>query len=161
MTKLAKVTNFQLERLLKEDLKVDNFVGVYPADMWPKRLGKGKSFISNTDPSDLPGEHYVAFFKHEKNTFFYFDPLAQPIEHYSYLWRRNGQRYRTFVAVLNSPIQAALSRFCGYFCCNYILAQNRKYATCIRPFTLNPSKLAANDVMAVRNLKKCLVQRNK
>ena len=162
MTEIS-VTNGKLHLLLKKELKVKNFIGVFPADMWPKRMSDGQSFISNTDPSHLPGKHYVTIFKN-RGVYFYFDPLAMPMSFYPAIWKNKvKKRWHTYVRVLRSPIQDPTSRFCGYFCCNYVLSHSLHYGKLVQlgSLFLEENELIKNDKIAVKNVIRCIKQRRK
>lgn len=63
--------NIELDRWGKYFLK-RNFVGVYPSDLSPK-MNIGQSCILNIDNSKGEGIHWTALYRHNSNTFLFFD----------------------------------------------------------------------------------------
>lgn len=56
------------------------FLGVYPRDLAPE-LKKGTGMIINTDPSEEPGEHWVAIYNDCDFNGVYFDSFGLPPLH--------------------------------------------------------------------------------
>lgn len=101
---------FQLRRCgRKSDLK--NFLGVFPADLIPKRNLNGTcSLIANTDPQDRPGQHWVAIiFVDGKGTFF--DSYGMKPSEHNPSWR-----YLDGLKRNNVCFQQDTSDVCGDYC---------------------------------------------
>lgn len=64
-----------IKKLLK---KYRCFRGVFPCDKLPYDLNLPLNIIVNTDPSHLPGEHWVGISINEKGKGYYFDSFGLP-----------------------------------------------------------------------------------
>ena len=103
----------QIERVLSSCKPL--FRGVYSCDNLP-RDGRGLMVV-NTDPSDRPGEHWIAI---------YIDAGGQRGEYFDSLGR---EPYATFRDYMNrhceywtfndKRLQSIASRFCGHYCIYY------------------------------------------
>ena len=54
------------------------FLGTFPCDRIPKKPQPLTCFISKTDPTDKPGQHWVAFFVTSLGRSFFFNSYAIP-----------------------------------------------------------------------------------
>lgn len=63
--------------ILKKMKDEKKFLGVFSADNLPKQPVIG-GLIVNTDKSDQPGSHWVAFYATNKRECEYFDPFGNP-----------------------------------------------------------------------------------
>jgi hypothetical protein len=70
------------EAVEKYDFSRNKFCGVFPYDMIPKNISKPCSIIINTDPSYLPGKHWVAISIDSKGNCNYFDSFGEPPNKY-------------------------------------------------------------------------------
>ena len=75
----------QLECAVRTDNRLNAVVrGVYSSDNLPQYVHRYPSaFISNTDPSDLRGEHWVMFWFHSPSYGEFWDSLGHKADHYS------------------------------------------------------------------------------
>ena len=134
----------QLERALRGHRDVrPYFMGVYASDLLPRTIPKGKPrlLVANTDPSQRPGKHWVAYYFTAGDTVYYFDSTGQP-PYTPTLQRllRNRRRHRVF----GRRIQG-MDRTCGYYCLYFILAMVRGYS-----FECFGDDLNANDRLVRR-----------
>ena len=104
---------------------IAEFGGVFPADCLPIKIDK-KLYIMNTDPSDLPGKHWVAMFTGDKPEFF--DSLGNPPSFY----RKTFEQFLINAGpdyIYNCQrIQDFGSTTCGYYCIYYVLLKSMGYS---------------------------------
>lgn len=111
------ISNRYLEKMGKK-LFPPSFLGVYPADVYPRTKRKTYSFIFNTGLSSSKGEHFVAVYVSPKKVF-YFDSFGM---------KPNKKPIKLFLAHLSrllfynkQPIQHDASNFCGFYCLAFLL----------------------------------------
>ena len=121
------------------------FKGVFPRDKIP-RIPKNKvlSFIFNTDPSDKPGKHWVAFHL-TRNTVFYFDSYGLPPYGFGKILRSRPKR-KYFARRLQGNGQE-----CGHYCLFFLLniCQGKK-----KPFQMFGKDLNVNDRIVKKYVEK-------
>ena len=62
--------------VIAREIKISNFLGVFAADQICNiRCNQVGTVIVNTDPSHLPGRHWISLFLGEKDIYIY-DPLS-------------------------------------------------------------------------------------
>lgn len=105
----------QIYKILSEDKKLNNFLGVFPEDMIPlSALDYPCSMVINTKPHTHQGEHWVAIFKTEHNVGVYFDSYGFPPSGYENIPKvLDGCDEWIFNSV---PLQSLLSTVCGQYC---------------------------------------------
>ena len=120
----------QLERCMNSDrYTFPIFEGVFPADMLPKQKLKNRpcGLIANTDPSDKPGEHWVAFYIDMDGNVEYFD---------SYGFKPKLKLFQNFIKVNSDgegfiwnavQLQGPFSSVCGQYCLFYLLHRSRNW----------------------------------
>lgn len=96
------------------------FKGVYSSDMLPYDASLPLNIIANTDPSYLPGEHWISITISSNGDGYYFDsfglpPLKEDIYNFLETKCKNGWRYNQL------PIQNIDSALCGHYCVLYII----------------------------------------
>ena len=95
------------------------FKGVYPCDQLPYSCELPLNIIVNTDPSNMPGQHWVCICIDKRGKGEYFDSFGLPPfkEEIS-----NFLEYRCFMWSYNRiPIQNIASITCGNYCVLYII----------------------------------------
>lgn len=151
----GKITNAYLQKLIKHDLGVKKFLGVYPCDLMRKPK-EGQCIILNSDTHLKPGKHFVSLLR-KGTSFYYFDPLAKDIklvfpELYSALRKK---KCYPLLPVLQNPIQAPESIFCGLFCLDFVLNQYEPYNSMVtKSYHTKESKLLENDQICYENIVK-------
>jgi len=94
----------------------NKFCGVFAAENIPdKRRRLPYCFIANTDPSWMPGQHWVAVYVSPSRTVEYFDsfgrrPMTPKMKEFC------GRNYIFNANTLQSP----LSPFCGQYCIYFL-----------------------------------------
>ena len=80
-----ELNTVQLLEIIKSDqIASKDFLGVFPRDKLPNRLKYPCSFIVNTDPSNLSGQHWLAFYFSENKHCTFFDSYGQPPEVFNF-----------------------------------------------------------------------------
>ena len=96
------------------------FKGVYACNQLPKTPFKSPfAIVINTDPIELPGEHWVALLSEKQHTIEYFDPYGHiPInpEVYTFMLNFRHKEICDFRFQSYSPS----SEVCGFFVMFYI-----------------------------------------
>ena len=124
-----------IEKLLKN---FKCFKGVYSLDMLPSTLNPPINIIINTDPSYMPGEHWVSIHISEDGFGEYFDSFGIPplkIEIFNYLEKmcEKGWTYNKVA------LQHVTSDTCGHYCVLNIIfrCQNLSLQNFISKFNSN------------------------
>jgi hypothetical protein len=151
---MAALTTRQLQCLLDcFVVNTGNVLGVFPANFVPLRcestetgrvpqltiqaasvtgagqkalLGANRSccFILNTDPSDAPGEHWLAFYYNcNTHKLEYFDSFGFPVATYPYVNEAlTVNRLSSICVSANSSgsLQSTQSTVCGHYCVLYL-----------------------------------------
>ena len=119
-----------LEKFLYSDsLLFYNVGGVFPIDKLPNKKHSKKCFIINSDPSFLPGKHWIAVFFPPNSLPEFFDSLGRSPSHYSekllnFLLEENSEGF-----VYNCKrLQPSHSSTCGLFCLYFLYFRIRGYS---------------------------------
>lgn len=114
------------------------FKGVYPCDLLPYNTKLPLNLIVNTDPSDMPGEHWVCISISSNGRGEYFDsfglpPLRKEIFNYLEKMCSNGWTYNKVT------LQNIQSQTCGHYSVLYIIfkCQGLSKENLIRKFNKN------------------------
>ena len=112
----------EIDRFVREDeLCRGLFQGVFSADTLPKTP---RLLVCNTDPSNMPGTHWIAIFVDSIGRGEYFDSFGRkPSEVFEdYMnencidWNYNAKQ-----------LQSVASSYCGFYCCFYCMFRGRGY----------------------------------
>jgi hypothetical protein len=97
------------------------FQGVFSVDTLPPNP---RLLVCNTDPSTLPGKHWIAIYVDENGRGEYFDSFGRPPnEHFARYMNKHCKLRWSF----NSrQLQSIISSFCGYYCCFYCVFRSRR-----------------------------------
>lgn len=114
----------ELDRILKRAIGA-KYVGVFAADeiqsILSSRRGDSSSsfcFLANTDLSNEPGEHWVAFFVVSNCTLEFFDSYG---EHpYTYFPHLQLTTHFTNLLYNNQKLQKLNSTVCAHYCLYYL-----------------------------------------
>lgn len=110
-----------IERAMKYHSKTKKyFKGVFACNKLPQRvIEKPACFIINTDPSNKPGEHWVAVYVPKRGKCEYFDSFGLPPQ--------KDQIIKFILRISQSfkynkkQLQNILSTVCGNYCCEFLL----------------------------------------
>ena len=133
----------QINRIMK---KVPGFVGVFPRDELPlNQRRRPFGFVANTDKSDMPGQHWVAFHFAEDGIGEYFDSYGLPPlfpEFADYLFENapNGHFHN------KATLQCTTCLTCGHYCVLFLITRlnGGSFIDFLNLFTNNPTK---NDML--------------
>lgn len=127
---LSNLSTQDLENFLNgDDLLLLNAGGVFAVDKLPKKISSKKIFIINTDPSFLPGKHWVAVFFPSNSLPEFFDSFGKPPSHYhqsifNFLIEHNSRGF----AYNSKCLQSAQSSHCGLYCLYFLHFRIRGYS---------------------------------
>lgn len=106
--------------MYSHNVTMSSYLGTFACDTIPEVPSSNTCFISNTDPSEKPGQHWVAFFTNVLGVVFYFDPFGIPpmvINHLEFCKQSSDE-----VLHYNSKqLQSVRSNTCGAHCINFLL----------------------------------------
>ena len=152
------ISNVFIEKTIKA-IPTTNFIGVYSAENFPfTYLDRNRTqkmvLICNLSPSDKPGTHFVTLCC-TNNILRYFDSLALDPELVSpELYKSIKKCGRQLWYVIDDPIQAENSEFCGFYSMLYALLSDDYIKLC-KPSGLKRFKkidLDENDAICISNL---------
>lgn len=135
------LTTLDLENFIRKyanNKTLAAFLGVFPIDRLPEKLPRRLPvlFIVNTNPSNLPGQHWKAVFISTNREGEIFDSLAAPISLKLQRWMtRNTRRWITSKLTLQNPLAAS----CGGYVLYYVMTrlQCNSLKACVKPFSKN------------------------
>jgi hypothetical protein len=115
----------QLQRVIQCDgYMKSRILGVFSADDLPAHLTPGTGLIVNTDPANLPGRHWVAFYLNEQNELECFDSFGKPPSTYSIYLKQFMSRFSKLV-MSDIHLQSRNSNVCGQYCLLYLMCRCR------------------------------------
>jgi hypothetical protein len=133
------MNNVEISTALMSDKKVrDVFVGVFAADMLPKKEYPG-FYVANTEPSTKSGQHWVAFHSPCKGKLEAFDSYGRnPASYSEFLEKWMGDDFITMSGVQRQDVN---STTCSQYCMFYILLRchGYKYNDIMSALTRNPN----------------------
>lgn len=110
------MNTLQLNKALRSDPWVNlTFLGVFASDKLPS-LQKNTCFVANTEPSSLPGAHWVCFYIDDKCHFF--DSYGRDPKIY-FTTHLNDYTYN------KQQVQSFFSACCGQYCIFYLCLKAR------------------------------------
>jgi hypothetical protein len=113
----------QISKIIKNDKYAkDKFLGVYAIDTLPTIRSVPAAAIVNTDPSYLPGSHWVAFYIDKNQDCFFFDSYGNHPNKFGF-----GSYFRKYKNIYHNDrqLQSKLSKVCGNYCILFIVAVSR------------------------------------
>lgn len=114
------MNNWEISKLMRRFPSTKNrFIGVFSADKIPENFSPHRlpcCFIANTDPSWLPGSHWVCVFLDKNGNIEYFDSYGRmPMSPKMKTFCRKNYQYNPRM------IQSLFSVSCGQFCIFYLV----------------------------------------
>ena len=138
------MNNYQLKHKLR-----GYPVAVCAADEIRKQTGR--FVISNTDTSEGPGEHWVAFYFPKRGPYEFFDSIGNSPESYHVGFEKIlDKKYLMY----NGQLQQSSSNVCGLYCAYYIIQRykGKTLRTIVKEFDPQLKKL--NDRLIVSKMMK-------
>ena len=97
------------------------FQGVFSADTLPE---KPRLLVGNTDPSDKPGNHWIAVFVDSTGRGEYFDSFGRkPFG----IFERYMNKHCVEWIFGTRQLQSIASSYCGFYCCFYCMLRCRGF----------------------------------
>jgi len=120
------MNTLQIEHFLSKHLKTKSiFIGVFPSDRLPKTIFKYPALIiANTDTSDQPGTHWIAFYFDSRRSAEFFDSCDQYTQKKEFLKFLKSNAYKFFFN--KQQLQGYFSNTCGHYCMMYGLFKSKK-----------------------------------
>lgn len=125
-----------------DEILTQSMMGVFSVNNLPKKIIKPSCLIINSDPSFLPGSHWVAIYFPSNSPAEFFDSLGKGPFHYSHLmlnfiidWSSKGFAYNY------EPIQPQYSSTCGIYCLYFLYnrVRGRSFEDILKDFSKNVS----------------------
>ena len=101
------------------------FGGVFPLDMLPEQLKSGMCYVVNTDPKNLPGEHWLLLSCMESTVSHYFDSFGRPPTHVNIIRSMLSQSEK--ILYMDVSIQSEITSTCAYHCLFILFLLGRGY----------------------------------
>ena len=111
------MNTYQIDRVIRQHVR--RFDGVFACDRLPT---KPRLMVCNTDPSDMPGEHWIAIYVDDDGRYGeYFDPLGRAPTR---IFERYMNEHCCEWIYNCKQLQSIASRFCGYYCACFCILRN-------------------------------------
>lgn len=114
----------KIESYIKRDRFAKmHFLGVFARDKLPEINHYPVSVVINTDPSYLPGQHWVAFYIDKNKKCSFFDSFGQKPSYYGLeKYLKINCRKLNFN---KKQLQGRSSYTCGYYCVYFVVLMSR------------------------------------
>ena len=129
------MNTIQITRALKQDpMTSKTFYGVFPSDKLPQTIEKYPcGIVANTDPSDKPGEHWIAMFisieqKGSLKKGSFFDSLGKLPEFYGTSFTNFLNKHCNEWGFNSRKLQSDWSAVCGEYCLFYLYQRSRGHS---------------------------------
>lgn len=134
-------------------------VGVYAADMLPKKFQIPAAFIVNTDTSNSRGEHWISIYINENYEGEYFDSygLAPMVKEHIIFLKTHCNKFSYNKIML----QSLTTSLCGHYCCLYVGAKARKFTMTDFVNHYYNKDVYSNDAFTILAFKKYFIKNSK
>ena len=102
------------------------FIGCFSANTIPYPENYPFALIANTDPDNMPGAHWVAFYADDDNQLEMFDSFGNSHDAYPQ-FKYFVDKYET-VKYNGVRLQQYFSSTCGYYCLMFVLFRCKKFS---------------------------------
>jgi len=112
------MNSLELERIINcDNLLKKTFLGIFAADQLVFKVAKKPCcLIANTDPSNMPGQHWVAIYFDAHGKAEYFDSYGQqPSDAFVLFMKKNAMRMNVNEKRLQSNDTFVCGMYCVYF----------------------------------------------
>ena len=147
------MNSIQIRESLKSDKITRNyFIGVLARDQLPLSVNWPCCFILNTDKSNKPGEHWLAFYYDDNGVCDFFDSFGNSPSYYRLL--KYLEKTSTDFNYNNKQIQSIFSTNCGHYCLMFLYyrCRNKNLNEIKQMFSNLPEK---NDEMINKMIEEC------
>ena len=112
----------QITHALEQDpITSQKFCGVFSSNNLPQTIDKYPcGFVANTDPSNEPGKHWVAFYFTSEKRGEFFDSYGQPPDYYKMSFKRFLDKQSDEWDFNQRKLQSAWTDVCGQYCIFYL-----------------------------------------
>lgn len=126
--------------------------GVFASDRLPVNIKKPALIVANTDPSQKPGTHWVAFYLPKRGKCEYFDSYGRAPLNKNFV--KFLQSHHQKFDFNRMRLQSDFSTLCGQYCCVYLYSKSKN--TSLRTFLnkFEKNKQIYNDEKIERLFKK-------
>lgn len=139
------MNTLQIEKILLGNPSTKKiFKGVFAADKLPVKIKSHPSIIiANTDSSDKPGTHWVAFYFKNASTAEFFDSYGQypSNKYFINILKKNSKKF----TYNKQQVQGYFSNTCGHYCILFSLYKCKKKTTKYFLNTFNKNDYIYND----------------
>ena len=104
--------------LLENEITKPFFSGIFPMDQLKNISAPPKLILVNTDPSYLPGKHWLLFFR-TKDRMEMFDSLGQELHEMNPAVQTFAHRFNEYVKYVSQRVQPLNTALCGHYCLYY------------------------------------------
>ncbi len=101
----------------------DAFGDVYPLDGLGELHERPTLIIVNTDPQDMPGNHWLLFYFTDDSVVEMFDSLGRDIDDYPPDIKTFVSRFVKTTKVSRVRVQPSNTSLCGHYCLHYAYAR--------------------------------------
>jgi len=112
------MNTYELQRVIGDYVK--RFDGIFSIDRLPT---KPRLLVCNTDPSTMPGEHWIAIYVDDDGHYGeYFDSLGRaPTRQFEHYMNEHCREWNYNC----KQLQSITSRFCGHYCASFCIIRSR------------------------------------
>ena len=124
------MNNNQIARVLEQDsFTSKKFCGVFPSDRLPETIERYPcGFVANTDPSNQPGTHWVAFYFSTERKGEFFDSYGEAPDYYNISFKNYLDKHSYDWEFNKRKLQSIWSDVCGHYCIFYLNHRARGYS---------------------------------
>jgi Adenovirus endoprotease len=142
----------EIKRIISRDKTLRNsFIGIYASDELNFKLNrKPACLIVNTDPSYLPGQHWICMYIDRNGRLDFFDSLGLSsfAAHFKKFLTSNSLRQ----FYNNNRLQSSDSYVCGVYCLYFLYFRSRGFSMSSILKRFNVLNFAANDIIVCKFL---------
>lgn len=145
----------QIARALELDpITRKTFCGVYASDKLPKEIEHFPcGFVANTDPSNKPGTHWVAFYFLSEHEGQFFDSYGNPPDYYNETFRHYLDHHAVEWNFNTHALQSIWTDVCGQYCLFYLSQRARGHSLSTIVHLFNNNKIS-NDAKVFKFVNK-------
>jgi len=130
------MNSLELKQIINKDsLLARTFIGIFAADQLNFNISKRPScLIANTDPSTMPGQHWIAIYFDAQGNVEYFDSFGrQPTDDFVEFMKKHGNKIR----VHSNRLQSDDTYVCGMYCIYFLFYRVRNIMNMFKKFCNN------------------------